>query len=386
MKTNNWHYTEKGPEKCRRSLRLCPEYHHFGSREIALDFGERVKKTAAWDKKISELQKMIDTPDPNRPLISVLSGSRFGGARNFGDRMDHLFHDKGITPSVFPGQWSARVQNGSYKPVEITLRRRNIVDKKRGRIAGTWEATIETTKSEYLGFEKVKEKTDLDLSNPDFADGRIVADEEFDKLQEVFRRALELSGIQPYTSKSHLMGSKTHELMSSFMDMFNAVESEAMGEAALADMGFGYFRGSSSGQIRANEEYSFSALRGRNFHRYLTQNNHFKTKVPQVDIRITDWHQYSDAYWSLYYYDGVWGVQFTKHDGDVGEYTVRSAQDAYEAVRYHVLYNEGRPGDEKVAEKKATFAYQFVWDVNKALTEHKEQVAVRLAEAGTKAQ
>lgn len=377
MKTNNWHYTEKGPEKCKRSLRLCPEYHHFGSRELVLDFAEKLKKKAAWDKKIADLEHLLRVPGDKRLIVSVLSGSRFGSARSVGDKLDSLYYDQGITPCIFPGIWSAKVQNGSYKPVEITLKRNSIVDKERGIISAIWEATIETTRSEYLSFEEVKEKTELDLSNRDFVDGRYVVADEFDRLQEVFRRALELSGIEPYTKKSHLMGEKTYELMSSFMSMFNAVESEAIGEEELADMGFGYFRGGSSGQIRVNEEYSFSAFRGRNFRRYLMQSRHFTTKVPQVDLRITDKHQYSDAYWSLYFYDGTWGVQFTKHDGEVGEYMVNSPQDANDAVRYHVLYNEGRPGDEKVADKKGRFAYQFVWDVNKTLEQHRKNVEDR---------
>lgn len=376
MKTNNWHYTDKGPQKCKRSLRHCLDEKHFGSWDIAFNYGEKLKKQAIWDEKIAGLQKKLENPGENRLFVSVLSGSRNGGARKFGDKMDSLFHGSGITPTLFYGHWQASVHNGSYKPVEITVNRTDIVDTERGMMTGTWEAVVKTTKSESFGFAQVNEKTKLDLSNPE------VSELEFVRLREIFRDALDLSGVHVFTDNRHLMEPKIDELMDSFLGMFNAVESESMGEPALADLGLGYFRDSAFEEIRANEEYAFSAFRGINFERYLTQNTHFETTVPRLNLRITDYHQYSDAYWSLYCYGGQWGVQFTKHDGDTGEYPVTTAQDAFDAVYYHVLYSEGQPGDETVARHKATFAYEFVWDVNKAMAEHKPKAEAAAEAAG----
>lgn len=374
MKNDKWHYTDKGPKKCRWGLQPCTENRHFDSQELALAFGDKLKKTAAQDKKIAKLEEMIKAYKPEeKVLASVVSGSYISGARCFGDAMEKSY-DNGVLPKIFPGQWSARIQNGSYRPVEITLKRHVIVHKEWGVLSGTWEAIVETTKTHPKGFETIREETKLNLSNPLLVRGRIAVAPEFAKLQEVFRRAIYLSLVDESNPKNYLIGVKASELMESFMQMFNAVESEAMGEAALDRIGFGYFQDSPPGHIKVNEQYAFSAFRGSNFRRYLNQSEYFRNSVPIVDLRVTDNSLYSKAYWSLYYCDDLWSVEFRKADGETGEYAVETPQDAYTAVHHHVLNNESRVGDEKTAHRKGDFAFKLVFDVNAALAKHKERI------------
>lgn len=367
MASKNYHITPDGPKRCKTPLRRCSYASHFGSEEQALEAQHLFEREAKHQEKVKNLKASLIRGDQRYVVngaISFFTDSRNGSVRNYAHVIESRYDKTGVYPDILRAVIDFYTQNGSYKPVNIVVRRDNQVDEETAKLRGTWKVTTSTKLSQYRGFEEIKKETVLDFSEEKTA-------ESLEKIREVFREGVALGAT--YDIDAQKIDEEADGIFERFMTAFNALESETEGDFEMWERGYGYFQGSDGQVIVANEDYETSAFRGENVRRFLRNNPYFASYIPRVEIRVSDYNKRTGAGWAVYKANRRWCVSETNSDGSETIYECTDHNEVYSLVKRIVL-EKVDPGEEAIAREKATYASDLMDRIEYYLERHAVRV------------
>jgi hypothetical protein len=365
MANKKFHITPDGPKKCTATFRPCRYSNHYHSVESAFAAEQLIQKNQIHEEKVNRLKrnKMNFEPD-----FYIRSGFTFAknndSMRRFAEELDARKAQLNAVPEMHHSGGTFRLQNGSRNPIEITLLRTAEIDESEAKLASVWRVNTRTTLGIALGREKVNQEVALNFRNENSFNRSMIA------LHEVFRNGAIMSGIREDDEAE----AKAEEMTKQFLQMYDAVESEATGEFALWEQGQGYFKDSDPSTIVVDVDYRRSAFRGQNVRNFLKDNLYYAQSTPDAKITVTDHNEINGSSWAIHKLDGEWSVERTNSDGSSADVLVKSPEDVYSHV-YWAVKEQINPDDEKEARRKARYASQLMKDVEAALDENKASVS-----------
>lgn len=369
MATKNYHITPEGPKRCKASLRSCPYASHFGSEESAFAAQQILEADTKHRQKVKELKASLIRGDDRYVIngaISFFRDSRNGSVRAYAHTIEQRFRKTDVYPDVLRAKIDFYTQNGSYKPVEMIVKRDIEVDEETAKFRGTWKVTTSTKLSQYRGFEEIKQETTLDFST------EAKTKRSLSQIREVFRNGVQLGATYDIDEKQ--IDEETDRIFEKFKTTFNALESETLGDFEMWERGYGYFQGSDGQVLVANEDYETSAFRSENVRRFLKTNPYYASYVPRVEVRVSDYNKRTGAGWAVYKTNQKWYVSEKNEDGSESVYECADQHQVYSTVKRIVLEKVDR-GEEAIAREKATYASDLMSDVEYYLDKHRTSVA-----------
>jgi hypothetical protein len=357
MADKRFHMTPDGPELCKPRFKRCQIERHYASPEFAVSNEAIIAENTIHLAEIKRLEDLLRNCPPEKYSRSAFAEMRGNdSARRFGDGMDARMSDLGVKPEVYYSGTTFRLNNGNGMEVNLLLTTKPRIHKGFACLVPEWRFIVTSNK---VGLhrhpEKVREGA-FDLSSTE------AIQTSMPEVYKLFRTTAISSGLYNEDKANQ----RADEMMAHFKMMFNAIESEAVGDFVLWERGMGYFAGSDNATIVVNEDYKTSAFRAENVRRYLAEHPLFQSRQPsEVEIRVSDAHSRTGASWAIKLTGSQWAVEKGYEDGSTEVILLTTPQEALDGVYYHVLAHIN-PDDKEKALEKGRYAYDLMAQVDEA--------------------
>lgn len=363
MAKKKFHLTPSGVRECKAGhVSKCPyrgNSPHFDTEAEALIVQKQIEDRRERIKRNTTLQRKLDQRDPNDVYATYIDFNYPDAIRRFGEDVEKYPAD----PIGYEVHTNVTLDNGAFSPVEMTLRRKNVVNDQTGEIEGQWilETVIEQDEENY--FSKTEEETVLHFDETN-------ARETWSKLHRAVRKNVYRSGVDTLYNEDEVdLHTDWHSYH--FKQMIDSVETEALGSFRAWEKGVGYFTESEPDLIRVDTSFSESAFTGKHFRDFLAENPLYSNSTPAVDIRISE-HEDDGSGWELNMADGYWWIRLQDSDGRTVEEEILEPNETYSRMYMASRDTLGRHTSE--TERHAEYAAEVVREVNAALQEHPARI------------
>lgn len=360
MAGKRFHITPTGPKRCTAKFRPCPYSDHYLSEESALAADKIIRSNNLHLAEIARLQEVHRNPDPkffSRTSFNLSKNSN--SPRTFGLEQDYRHTNLGVRPELYHsmGQW--RFSDRKDIDLNVQVMRMTDIDESLARFVGVWRIILKTNRKGVVRQQETKQDLVFDFSTEQATKRSMLQTHEF------FRTAVVMGGVRDDDEADR----RAEEMSEAFRNMFNAVESDAAGDFDLHLRGMGYFTESDGVTIRVDEQYNSSAFRAQNFKTFLMEYPGYRSKQPEVEIRVTDKNPRTGASWTIKKESGQWAVEKVYADGRAETIPVADSQQALDHVYYHNLA-EVNPNNTEDSLTKGRYAASLVDGVEKALEDN----------------